>query len=119
MLSYEEYKKVYNITQNEYIDLSSWRKENRENSKKKIHVPNRTPPTKLEILSQVKKEYLMKIDIFEQGIHYYNLHYDERKLYLNRKFYVKYILKLSELEEEFQEEFKKEFEIDIDFSVFK
>jgi hypothetical protein len=118
MISYEEYKKIYHINQNECIDLSSWRKENCKNSKKKVDV-QRPRPTKLEILSQVKKEYLIKIDIFEQGIHYYNLHYDERKLYLNRKFYVKYILKLSELEEEFEEEFRKEFEKDIDFSVFK
>jgi len=47
------------------------------------------------------------------------MHYNEQKLYLYRKIYIEYILKLSELEEEFKEAFKKEFEKDIDLSIFK
>jgi hypothetical protein len=46
------------------------------------------------------------------------MQYDERKLYLNRKLYVKYSLKLAEVEREFKEEFKKEFKKDINFNIF-
>ncbi len=52
--------------------------------------------------------------IFEEGISFYTWNYDVRKLYLNRNLYVKYILKLAEVEREFQEEFKK----DINFNIF-
>ena len=123
MISYEEYKKLYN-PQNEYIeffDVTSWKKENYKNYliTRKAKNPNYIALTKLEILSQIKKEYVEKINIFEKRILYYNMHYNEQKLYLYRKIYIEYILKLSELEEEFKEAFKKEFEKDIDLSIFK
>ena len=41
---------------------------------------------KLEILSQKKKELVKKVDLFEKGILYYNMHYNEQKLYIYRKF---------------------------------
>jgi len=123
MISYEEYKTLYN-PQNEnikFFDVTSWKQENYKNylSTRKTKDPNYIASTKLEILSQIKKEYVEKINIFEKRIYYYNMHYNEQKLYLYRKVYVKYILKLSELEEEFKEAFKKEFEKDIDLRIFK
>src|SRR6266480_2829343 len=119
MISYEEYKKLYN-PQNEYIeffDVTSWKKENYRNYllSKKTTPNNYIAPTKLEILSQKKKEYVEKVDTFEKKIYYYDMHYNEQKLYLYRKIYIEYILKLSEL----KEAFKKEFEKDIDLSIFK
>jgi len=123
MISYEEYKKLYN-PQNEdikFFDVTSWKKENYRNYllTRKTTPNDYIAPTKLEILSQKKKEYVEKIDTFEKKIYYYNMHYNEQKLYLYRKVYVKYILKLAELEEEFEETFKNEFEKDIDLSIFK
>ena len=41
-----------------------------------IPIPNYIPPTKLEILSQVKKEYEIKVKIFEEGISFYTWNYD-------------------------------------------
>jgi len=58
------------------------------------------------------------VQIFEEGIQYYTIRYDKRKLDLNKKFYRKYILKLAEVQQEFEEEFKKEFENDINFNIF-
>ena len=60
MISYEEYKKLYN-PQNEYIeffDVTSWKKENYRNYllSKKTTPNDYIAPTKLEILSQKKKE---------------------------------------------------------------
>jgi hypothetical protein len=124
MISYEEYKKLNNIENNQYIeflDVSSWKENNRKNRPRTTNnsdTPNYIPPTKLEILSQVKKEYEIKVKIFEEGISFYTWNYDVRKLYLNRNLYVKYILKLAEVEREFQEEFKKEFKKDINFNIF-
>ena len=124
MISYEEYKKLHNIEKNQYIeflDVTSWRENNRKNRPRTTNnsnTPNYIPPTKLEILSQVKKEYENKVQIFEEGISFYTWNYDVRKLYLNRNLYVRHILKLAEVEREFQEEFKKEFEKDINFNIF-
>jgi len=124
MISYEEYKKLNNIENNQYIeflDVSSWKENNRKNCPRTINnsnTPNYIPPTKLEILFQVKKEYEIKVKIFEEGISFYTWNYDVRKLYLNRNLYVKYILKLAKVEREFQEEFKKEFKKDINFNIF-
>ena len=124
MISYEEYKKLNNIENNQYIeflDVSSWKEKNRKNRPRTTNnsnIPNYIPPTKLEILFQVKKEYEIKVKIFEEGISFYTWNYDVRKLYLNRNLYVKYILKLAKVEREFQEEFKKEFKKDINFNIF-
>jgi len=70
MISYEEYKKLYN-PQNEYIeffDVTSWKKENYRNYllSKKTTPNDYIAPTKLEILSQKKKEYVEKVDTFEK-----------------------------------------------------
>ena len=88
MISYEEYKKLNNIEDNQYIeflDVSSWKENNRKNRPRTTNnsdTPNYIPPTKLEILSQVKKEYEIKVKIFEEGISFYTWNYDVRKLYL-------------------------------------
>jgi hypothetical protein len=124
MISYEEYKKLNNIENNQYIgflDVSSWKENNRKNRPRTTNnsdIPNYIPPTKIELLSQIKKEYATKVQIFEEGIQYYTIRYDKRKLDLNKKFYRKYILKLAEVQQEFEEEFKKEFENDINFNIF-
>src|SRR6185437_11982734 len=123
MISYEEYKKLNNIENNQYIeflDVSSWKENNRKNRPRTTNNSDTPtiPPTKLEILSQVKKEYEIKVKIFEEGISFYTWNYDVQKLYLNKNLYVRYILKLAEVEREFQEEFKKEFEKDINFNIF-
>ena len=124
MISYEEYKKLNNIENNQYIeflDITSWKENNRKNRPRTTNnsdTSNYIPPTKLEILSQVKKEYATKVQIFKEGIQYYTIRYDKRKLDLNKKFYRKYILKLAEVQQEFEEEFKKEFENDINFNIF-
>jgi len=124
MISYEEYKKLNNIENNQYIgflDVSSWKENNRKNRPRTTNnsdIPNYIPPAKIELLSQIKKEYATKVQIFEEGIQYYTIRYDKRKLDLNKKFYRKYILKLAEVQQEFEEEFKKEFENDINFNIF-
>src|SRR6266516_3242488 len=120
MISYKEYKKLNNIENNQYIeflDVSSWKENNRKNRPRTTNnsnIHNYIPPTKLEILFQIKKEYEIKVKIFEEGISFYTWNYDVRKLYLNRNLYVKYILKLAEVEREFKKEFKK----DINFNIF-
>ena len=124
MISYEEYKKLNNIENNQYIgflDVSSWKENNRKNRPRTTNnsdIPNYIPPAKIELLFQIKKEYATKVQIFEEGIQYYTIRYDKRKLDLNKKFYRKYILKLAEVQQEFEEEFKKEFENDINFNIF-
>ena len=124
MISYEEYKKLNNIENNQYIgflDVSSWKENNRKNRPRTTNnsdIPNYIPLIKIELLSQIKKEYATKVQIFEEGIQYYTIRYDKRKLDLNKKFYRKYILKLTEVQQEFEEEFKKEFENDINFNIF-
>ena len=124
MISYEEYKKLNNIENNQYIeflDVSSWKENNRKNRPRTTNnsdITNYIPPTKIELLSQIKKEYATKVQIFKEGIQYYTIRYDKRKLDLNRKFYRKYTLKLAEVQQEFEEEFKKEFENDINFNIF-
>jgi len=90
-------------------------RKNRPRTTNNSDTPNHIPPT---ILSQVKKEYEIKVKIFEEGISFYTWNYDVQKLYLNKNLYVRYILKLAEVEREFQEEFKKEFEKDINFNIF-
>src|ERR1043166_2265745 len=121
MISYEEYKKLYNPQDEDikFFDVTSWKKENYKNylltlTKKPKYY---TGPTKLEILFQKARECIKKIDIFEKEVRYYNMHYNEEKLHLYRKVYVKYILRLSELKEEIQETFKKEFKRDININV--
>ena len=124
MISYEEYKKLNNIENNQYIeflDVSSWKENNRKNQPRTTNnsdIPNYIPPTKIELLSQIKKEYAIKVQLFEEGIRFYTMQYDKRKLYLNRKLYAKYSLKLAEVDREFKEEFKKEFKKDINFNIF-
>jgi hypothetical protein len=125
MLTLTQYKQIHNIEGNEFpefLDVISWKENNRKNRPRTTNnsdTPNYIPPTKLEILSQVKKEYAIKVKIYEEGIRYYTImRYDERKLYLNRKFHTKYILKLAEVQQEFEQEFKKEFENDINFNIF-
>ena len=88
MLSYFEYKKIYNIAENEYIeflDVTSWKKGDQKNSPQTTNnsnISNYVRPTKLEILSQLKKEFTNKVKIYEEGIHYYTMHYNKRKLTL-------------------------------------
>ena len=124
MISYEEYKKLNNIENNQYIgflDVSSWKENNRKNWPRTINnsdIPNYILPTKIELLSQIKKEYAIKVQLFEEGIRFYTMQYDKRKLSLNRKLYTKYSLKLAEVDREFKEEFKKEFKKDINFNIF-
>ena len=76
------------------------------------------PTTKIELLFQIKKEYAIKVQLFEEGICFYTTQYDKWKLSLNRKLYAKYSLKLAEVDREFKEEFKKEFKKDINFNIF-
>src|SRR2546429_681027 len=99
MITYTQYKQIHNIEGNEFpnfLDITSWKENNQKNC---LHItnnsdiPNYIPPTKLKILSQVKKEYAIKVKIFKEGIRYYTImRYDESKLYLNQKFYTKYTL---------------------------
>ena len=57
MISYEEYKKLNNIENNQYIeflDITSWKENNRKNRPRTTNnsdTSNYIPPTKLEILS--------------------------------------------------------------------
>ena len=124
MISYEEYKKLNNIENNQYIgflDVSSWKENNRKNRPRTTNnsdIPNYILQTKIELLSQIKKEYVIKVQLFEEGIRFYTTQYDKRKLSLNRKLYAKYSLKLAKVDREFKEEFKKEFKKDINFNIF-
>ena len=79
MISYEEYKKLNNIENNQYIeflDVSSWKENNRKNRPRTTNnsdIPNYIPPTKIELLSQIKKEYAIKVQLFEEGIRFYTM----------------------------------------------